>query len=714
MHTKDTDASTHRPPILIDSGASSSVVGFKRLRPWGKFLFPALKPSRKEFHFGDGPARPSLGERDLEIEIPGTSTSRSESQVVTIRVDVVDAAAPMLIAQPALARMAGKIDFSTLLSELPAGLAIQLIKSPSGHVLLPGTPVSHQTGKAREMNPKVAYPMSQQEHNTVRVLADAQVKKIHLQLGHCSQRQLMELLKFARCKVGQAQIAKIHQQCGCNRTVHRITPPVVSRWISRFSGGVVSIGIIYPFTEFGIGQNRPGGTRASSTAALLVVDPLARFITCSLLRGLCSDTVSQAFLRDWVIPFGKPKRIILDQGWPGLTGTEWGKLSHVFGWQFIKAPTRASYQNGLAERSVRSLKAAIQSIAWNDGILNLNQEVITLAVIAKNHSPHAITGLPPAFAMTGRCDVASGATTCMWERDPMSRDSLIPQANSLRKILEARNAIMRADSENAVRLCSTHNLPDGKGEFFPIGASVQIAIDKQWIGTFRVIAHSAGNMLVKRGNKIHKWPRRRTRLVNQEDNDPMDKVPLPPRFTRDLRGGWRAEEIPDDNEPIHLDLSDTEMDDSAMINIDVDDDPITEAELLRDTRAEAASSSTNLMVTEEDAWDSGISWNAMDIGRQFPQTTYVNHGTIICEDYAVTSTDRCLDVTHSHYYLMDSSPHLVEPHPGSAEWMRDSQGSEIHQSFLQREKEEYNDEDVLLNFDPSRIPPRIAFRFPPR
>ena len=165
------------------------------------------------------------------------------------------------------------------------------------------------------------------------------------------------------------------------------------------------------------------------------------------------------------MPFGKPERIILDQGGPGPTGTEWGKLRHVFGWQFIKAPTRASYQNGLAERSVRSLKAATQSIALNDGILNLTQEVITLPAIAKNRSPRAVTGLPPAFAMTGRCDVTIGATTCMWEHDPLSRDSLIPQTNALGEIMEARNAILRADSENAVRLCLTHNLPGGKGEF---------------------------------------------------------------------------------------------------------------------------------------------------------------------------------------------------------------------------------------------------------
>ena len=712
MHARGVEPTTHRPPILIDSGASSSVVGKKWLESWGRFIHPALRPSPKEFHFGDGPACPSLGECDLMIEIPKESTNRPESQIMAFRIDVVQAVVPMLVAQPALTRMAGRIDFSNLQLELPSKLVIQLIRSPSGHILLPGTPVAQLTRGAQRTNPECVYPVIQQETPSLRTLTDSQVKKIHLQLGHCSQRQLIELLKFARCKVDQNQILRIHQQCGCNRTVHRVTPPVVSSWIARFSGEVVAIDIIYPFTEFGIDSHRPGKARVPSMPALLVVDSLTRFITCSLLNDLTSETVSQAFLRDWVMPFGKPKRIILDQGGPGLTGTEWDKMSHVFGWQFIKAPTRASYQNGLAERSVRSLKAAIQSIALNDGILNLTQEVITLAVIAKNHAPHAVTGLPPAFAMTGRCDVTSGATTCMWEHDPMSHDSLIPQTNALRKILDARNAIIRADSENAVRLCLTHNLPDGKGEFFPIGASVQIAVDKQWIGTFRVIAHSAGNLLVERGNKILKWPRCRTRLVNQEDKDPMDTVPMQPRFTRNLRDGWRTEEGPDDNQPINVDLSDVEMDESGIVNIDVNDALITEEDLIRDNQNSASSDSANLMISGEDEWDTGITWNALTAGQQRPQNTYVSHGTILCEDFAETPTKQCLDHTHSSYYLMESSPHLVEPYPGSTEWMTDMKGSVNHHTFLQA-KQEYSDDDVLENFDPSRIPPRIAFRLPP-
>ena len=115
----------------------------------------------------------------------------------------------------------------------------------------------------------------------------------------------------------------------------------------------------------------------------------------------------------------------------------------------------------------------------------------------------------------------------------------------------------------------------------------------------------------------------------------MDTAPLPPRFTRNLRDAWRAGEMPDDSRPIGLGLSETEMGDSAVINIDVDDAPINGEELLRNTHAGSGSSSTNLLVTDEDTWGSGIMNDTMAVGPQFPQTTYVNHGAILCEDYAV-------------------------------------------------------------------------------
>ena len=79
---------------------------------------------------------------------------------------------------------------------------------------------------------------------------------------------------------------------------------------------------IYPFTEFSK-EGDPPARRTSTNPALLIADSLARFITFSLLPDLKVGTSTQAFLRDCVMHFGKPKRIIVGQGGPGFAGRKW-------------------------------------------------------------------------------------------------------------------------------------------------------------------------------------------------------------------------------------------------------------------------------------------------------------------------------------------------------------------------------------------------------
>ena len=438
------------PPILIDSGASCSVVGEAWLCSWGKELrWPARKVSDRQFRFGDGPPFTSLGELALPITIPKERTSDGKNHVLWFRVDVVSAVVPLLISQQALTNMEGIMNFSSFTLQIPMRYTIQLQKSSTGHVLLPG--IINQTALDLKHDNSICLFPIRQTNVALRVLADREITKIHIQLGHCSEKQLTDLLRFGGCKVDMTQIQRITTKCNCRRSVHRITPPVVSSWIARFSGEVVAIDILHPFTEIGPEGLFPLWKNTGKIAALLVVDSLTRFISCQILKALNSEVATQVFMNDWVKHFGKPKRIILDQGGPGLDGKEWEELSHIFGWQYIRAPVRTPHQNGLAERTVRSLKAAVQSIVQNENHSQPSQALLTLAVIAKNHAPHAVTGLPPAFAMTGRCDILSGSSTSIWEHDPMNHDSLIPQMNSLRKILEARNAIIQADSTHAIQ-----------------------------------------------------------------------------------------------------------------------------------------------------------------------------------------------------------------------------------------------------------------------
>ena len=356
---------------------------------------------------------------ESHIKIPNESTSDRQSHVLVFRVDVVKACAPMLVSQKALTHVKGMIDFPRLNLELPNLVTVLLTKSSAVHVLLPGiiakdTPMEASKSLTLQVLPTHHSPSEHQK------LTDAEVLKIHQQLGHCSEKQLESLLKFGRCKVETLQIQRIAHRCNCQRSVHRIAPPVAPRWIARFSGEVVAIDILRPFADIGPDGLFPFRRGTGRYRALLVVDSLTRFATCQLSKNLPYMEASKTFANERPRHFGKPRRIIPAQGGP-LLGTKGigGDLRPIFGWQYIRAPVRAPRQNGIAERTARSLTAAVQSIAINENRREPSQAVLAIAVIAKNHTPRAITGLPPAFAMAGRCDVSCGASTCMWGTTPL-------------------------------------------------------------------------------------------------------------------------------------------------------------------------------------------------------------------------------------------------------------------------------------------------------
>ena len=132
MLAKSNALSTDLQPILIDRGESSSVVGIKWRQSWKGFNLPALKKKNNiEFHFGDGPAYTSLGACELKLTIPKRFTNQKDERVMTIQIDVVAAAVPMLITQTARPQMGGEIEFSAFLSELPSDLTIQFTQSPA-------------------------------------------------------------------------------------------------------------------------------------------------------------------------------------------------------------------------------------------------------------------------------------------------------------------------------------------------------------------------------------------------------------------------------------------------------------------------------------------------------------------------------------------------------------------------------------------------------
>ena len=250
-----------------------------------------------------------------------------------------------------------------------------------------------------------------------------------------------------------------------------------------------------------------------------MIDSLSRFANCTLLINKASGHAAQIFLDDWVRTLGKPRRIITDRGGPTLQGEAWANLSHIFGWQMIRAPKFHPNQNGMAERSTRSLKIAVKNLIAATQALAPTQEILTQAVIAKNHVPHAVTGVPPAMAMTGRCDILAGHGMAAFTHDPNASDSLGRSTNNLSNILNARNAIIMADASYAIKTMLSRKPPGRFMTHFTPGAAVQIATKQSWIGTYRVVSVLGSSLVLERANRIFKWPKCKTRVIHDLENE---------------------------------------------------------------------------------------------------------------------------------------------------------------------------------------------------
>ena len=92
---------------------------------------------------------------------------------------------------------------------------------------------------------------------------------------------------------------------------------------------------------------------------------------------------------------------------------------------------------------------------------------------------------------------------------------------------------MAADADRALGTCLLRHLPDRSHSFYPIGASVQIALRGEWIGTFRVITHSSSNLIL--GREVAKWQKVKTRLVMPETDGHLETAGIPDEDEETIR-----------------------------------------------------------------------------------------------------------------------------------------------------------------------------------
>ena len=146
------------PPILLDSGASWSVAGESWTKSRGLATPPPKKNSDLEFLLGDGPEFPSLCELVLIIRANKGFLNIDTNICLLYRIDIVRDSDPLLISLNSLVEMHRVMDFSEFASATRGPTIIKLHRSPSGHILLPGTSGGHYFKMVQPLSTSSLFP----------------------------------------------------------------------------------------------------------------------------------------------------------------------------------------------------------------------------------------------------------------------------------------------------------------------------------------------------------------------------------------------------------------------------------------------------------------------------------------------------------------------------------------------------------------------------
>ena len=367
--------------------------------------------------------------------------------------------------------------------------------------------------------------------------------------------------------------------------------------------------------------------------------------------------------------------IIAYNGSPGMTGAEWGELPHTH----LLHSSRLCAKTGTPTEWIGGARDQVTEICTSTAVDGPGNHDIANIIDpcqdgAKPCSPYCHRD--PAGARNDRKGRFIGwRASAAWNHDQGPINPAVRQAYAMRNISNARSALIQADSNRALVTCSNRNLPGRSHEFRPVGPSVQIALRGKWVGDFRAIGNSSSILILERGRKVTKRPKYKTRMILAQPEDGLgrsldpgtDEAPSGEETSNDGKRNFRLRHRKSraqspSGEPLPA-AAEAEMPDNAEEALELAADGEVHDELL--------------------AAQHGLSPHRP--GRMFPAFTFENQCVIMCPS-----------------------------HPGEAGLASDETYSTFCYPTLQQTLAQnlYTDQDVIGHFDPSRIPPRVAYQVP--
>ena len=148
-------------------------------------------------------------------------------------------------------------------------------------------------------------------------VTDAQILKTPKLLAQRIEFAMNNILKAGARVVDMAQIRRVLRGGICKGVVGQVAPPKITGRLARCSDEINGSDVVYPIVGVAVGVSW------GNYMALLIVGCVSRFAICSLIVDCKAvKLINIIIINDRIRPIGKPRRIIMDAGPPGMFGNE--------------------------------------------------------------------------------------------------------------------------------------------------------------------------------------------------------------------------------------------------------------------------------------------------------------------------------------------------------------------------------------------------------
>lgn len=269
------------------------------------------------------------------------------------------------------------------------------------------------------------------------------VVKMHRRLGHPGRDALVRMLKTGGAPKEVLDYAKEYECPVCQMTAPP-DRPFQQKARPRPAGFNVEVHV-----DLKYGKN----VKEQTFVALSVLCAGTNKHAAVLLKTRKPSYVAKKFIKHWIAPFGRPSRIVMDQG--GEFEKEWILMLEQFGIHSTTTGSHAGWQHALAERH-----GGLLGITWHSLIVEYNATshsdmalTLAAAIEAKNE---VVTrrGYSPNMLVFGKC-ISYPELLGEEEFDPVTVaqgldvDSEVSRRSKMRQ--KARQVLLRDDVQQKMK-----------------------------------------------------------------------------------------------------------------------------------------------------------------------------------------------------------------------------------------------------------------------